>query len=89
MPSPKEERIQLSREQREDMVQALIRYFDEEREEPLGHLAGELMLRYILREIAPAIYNQGVRDAARYLYNRIDDLAEIELYEAPVGRDEA
>ncbi len=83
MPKKKDEteRIFLTKEQRDAMTESLQRYFREERDdEEFGRLAAELLLRHILREIAPDIYNAGVRDAARYLSQRIDDIGEIEIY---------
>ncbi len=75
-----EERVIISKEARGDMIGALQEFFRKEREEELGHLAAEFLLRCVLREIGPAVYNQGVRDAARYMLARVEDLAEIELY---------
>ncbi len=83
MPKKKDEteRIFLTKEQQGAMAESLRRYFREERDdEEFGQLATELLLRHILREIAPDIYNAGVRDAARYLSQRIDDIGEIEIY---------
>jgi uncharacterized protein (DUF2164 family) len=83
MPRKKDEseRIFLTKEQREAMTESLMRYFREERDDAeFGHLAAELLLRHVLREIAPDIYNAGVRDAARFLSQRIDDIGEIEIY---------
>ncbi len=74
-----QERIHLEKEQKEAAINALIEWFNKERDEQLGHLGAELLLRFMLKEVGPAVYNQGVRDAAKYLYNKVDDLAELEL----------
>lgn len=74
------ERIGIEKEQREAMIASLQSYFAHERDEELGHLAAELLLRHILREIAPDVYNAGIRDAARYITQRLDDIGEIEIY---------
>lgn len=74
-----EELIRLTKEQREDFIASLQYYFLREHDEELGHLGAELLLRFILRELGPDIYNQGVQDATRWLMRRIDDIAEIEI----------
>ena len=74
-----QERIRFEKEQKEEMIGALIEWFDKERDETLGHLGAEMLLRFIVKEIGPEIYNLGIRDAAKYLYNKVDDLAELEL----------
>ncbi len=74
-----EEQLQLTKEQKEYFISSLQQYFLQERDEELGHLGAELMLRFILRELGPDLYNQGVRDATSWLMRRIDDIAEIEI----------
>lgn len=76
-----EKRIQLTKEQREEWIQVFMQYCSEELEldEEFGHLRSELLLRFILRELGPIIYNQGVQDASRWLMQKMDDLVEIEL----------
>jgi uncharacterized protein (DUF2164 family) len=40
----------------------------------------EAVLDFFVRELGPAVYNQGVRDAAGYLQSRLMDI-EGEVYE--------
>lgn len=72
-----EERIRLSREQKAEMVSAIQNYFRAERDEELGSLAASLLLSFIVEELAPAFYNQGVNDAYRYACERNEDLLSI------------
>jgi uncharacterized protein (DUF2164 family) len=51
------------RERRADLLHKLKAYFREERDEDLGDLAANLLLDFIEREMGPAFYNQGVKDA--------------------------
>ncbi len=74
------DRMDLTKEQREAMVESLRVYFKVERDEDVGHLAAELLLGHILRDIGPHIYNAGVRDAARYVQLKLEDIAEVEIY---------
>lgn len=74
-----EDSIRLSKERQEGFISALQYYFLQERDEELNHLGADLLFRFILRELGPDIYNQGVRDATGWLMQRIDDIAEIEI----------
>lgn len=55
-------------------------YFLEERGEELGDLASGLILRFIIEELAPEFYNQGVYDSYKYMNDRIEDLLSIQKY---------
>ena len=73
------ERVLIEKDVREDMILALQAYMREEFDREIGHLAAELMLRFVIGEIGPTFYNAGVRDAARFMLMRLEDIAEIEL----------
>lgn len=75
----KSTKLQLTREKREDMVSALKYYFDKERDEELGDLAAGMLLDYIIKELAPEFYNQGVLDSNRYMNDRVEELLSIML----------
>lgn len=74
----KKERIDLEKGDRTAALASLKRYFREERNEELGDLAVQLVLDYIAEEIGPRFYNQGVRDAAKFLGERLEDLSALE-----------
>jgi uncharacterized protein (DUF2164 family) len=69
--------IKISREKRDEMVSAIKNYFEKEREEEIGDLASGLILDFIIEEIAPEFYNQGVYDAYKYMENMKEDLLSI------------
>jgi uncharacterized protein (DUF2164 family) len=69
--------IKISKEKRDDMVSAIKNYFLKEREEGIGDLAAGLMLDFIIEEIAPEFYNQGVYDSYKYMENMREDLLSI------------
>ena len=55
-----ENNIKVTKEKRDDMVRAIKSFFLTEREEELGDLAAGLILDFIIEELAPEFYNQGV-----------------------------
>ena len=72
-----ENTIKVTKEQRDEMILAIKNYFSEEREEEIGDLRAGLMLDFILEELAPEFYNQGVSDAYTYMQDTIEDLLSI------------
>jgi uncharacterized protein (DUF2164 family) len=72
-------RIILTKEQRQDMVSSIKRYFKNERGEEIGDLASGLILDFVIEKLAPQFYNQGVSDSAKYLSDRIEDLMSIQI----------
>lgn len=73
-------RIRLSDERRSTLVALIRRHADEEWDEPLSEFRAEGLLDFILRELGPAVYNQGVRDACGAMQEKLADL-EGEVYE--------
>lgn len=74
------EKIKLSKEKKEDMINAIKRYFVEKRDEEIGDLAATLILNFIIDELAPEFYNQGVYDAYVFMNDRVEGLFEIQIY---------
>jgi uncharacterized protein (DUF2164 family) len=70
--------IKISKEKRADMVTAIKNYYLKEREEEIGDLAGGLILDFIIKELAPEFYNQGVCDSHKFMENSIEDLMSIQ-----------
>jgi uncharacterized protein (DUF2164 family) len=68
------DKFKLTKEQREYMTSAIKAYFLKEREEELGDLASNMMLNFIMEEIAPEFYNIGVYDAYKYMSDRVEDV---------------
>ncbi|OPJ65455.1 DUF2164 domain-containing protein [Clostridium chromiireducens] len=73
-------KIQLSKEKREDMISAIKNYFCDERDEELGDLASGKILDFIIDELATEFYNQGIYDSYNYMNRSIDDLLSIQKY---------
>lgn len=73
-------KIKIDKEKREEMITAIKKYFINEREEDLGDLASALILDFIIEELAPEFYNQGVQDSYKYMGNKIEDLLALQKY---------
>ena len=61
-------------------MSAIKAYFDENFDEPLSDFRAEALLDFFVRELGPPVYNQGVRDAAGYVQDKLADI-EGEIYE--------
>ena len=72
-----ENAIKVTKDQRDEMISAIKQYFLQEREEEIGDLRAGLMLDFILKELAPEFYNQGVSDSYTYLQDMTEDLLSI------------
>lgn len=57
-------------------VASIERYFREHMDEPIGNVAAAGLLKFLLAEIAPLAYNQGVADAQAQMQQRV---AEIDI----------
>ena len=73
----KENTINVTKEQRDEMIAAIKNYFLKEREEEIGDLQAGLRLDFIREELAPEFYNQGVSDSYTYMKDTIEDLLSI------------
>lgn len=71
------ERITLSKEKKAEMILAIKDYFLDERDEEIGDLAANLILNFIVKDLAPEFYNQGVYDAYKYINDMSEDLLAI------------
>lgn len=58
-------------DQRKQMIESIMVFFEEERGETLGLIAAEVVLDFFLEKLGPAIYNAGVSAAE----NQIDNFA--------------
>lgn len=70
--------IKLSKEKRDNMVLAIKNYFLKEREEKIGDLAAGFILDFVIAELAPEFYNQGVQDSYKFMEDKVEDLLSIQ-----------
>lgn len=73
------DRIKISKEKRDSMLSAIKYHFLKERDEELGDLAASLILDFMIEELAPEFYNQGVYDSQRYMSDRVEELLSIQI----------
>jgi uncharacterized protein (DUF2164 family) len=67
-------RIRLSADRRSALIDAMKRHFAEEFDEPLSDFRAEALLDFFVAELGPPVYNQGVRDAAGYVADKLADI---------------
>lgn len=72
--------ISLAKEKQTEAISSLQRYFSENMDEPLGNLAAQALLDFLLVEIAPLVYNKAVADAQAKLLARVSEL-DIEVHQ--------
>jgi len=76
----------LSPERRAALLREVRDYFLEEFDEPLSDFRAEGLVTLFLRALGPAVYNQGVRDAAAFMQEKLADIdGEIYEREPPVS----
>jgi uncharacterized protein (DUF2164 family) len=76
--------IDLSKEDRQQAITSIERYFREHMEEKIGNVAAGGLLGFFLEEIGPSIYNKGVADAQERLQARVAEL-DYEVHEDEFG----
>jgi uncharacterized protein (DUF2164 family) len=76
--------IELSKEDRQQAIASIERYFREHMEEKIGNVAAGGLLGFFLEEIGPSIYNRGVADAQERMQARVADL-DFEVHEDEFG----
>lgn len=73
-------RIRLADDRRTRVLSALKHYFSEHFDDPLSDFRAAALLDFMIRELGPPVYNQGVRDACRFMQDRLGDI-EGEIHE--------
>ena len=73
-------RVRLSDERRAQLVGAIKQHFIDEFDETLSDYRAEAILDFFVKTLGPPVYNQGVRDAARAMQDKLTDL-DGEVYE--------
>jgi len=67
--------IELDKQETKDVLASLQKYFREELDEELSEMRAKFLLDYILKEIAPLAYNQGIKDAETFFRGKLEDLS--------------
>jgi uncharacterized protein (DUF2164 family) len=66
--------IELTAQETEEAMHSLKKYFSTELETELSELRARLLLDYLLKEIGPLAYNQGVMHAGEFFRKHLEDL---------------
>ncbi|MFD2923239.1 DUF2164 domain-containing protein [Halobacillus naozhouensis] len=78
----------LNKEQKEYVIERIKEYFELERGEELGDLAADQLLHFMIQEIGPILYNQGVKDSRQMVDQKVLNLDEdLRSLERPAGRN--
>ena len=72
--------IELNREERNQAVASIERYFADELDQRIGNIAAGALLGFFLEEIGPLVYNQAVSQVQERLLERVQEL-DIEVHE--------
>lgn len=76
--------LTLSDERRDALIDALQGYFRAEFDEELSAFRAEELLTFMLNQLGPTLYNQGLGDARAFLSEKLDDLdTDFPLPETP------
>lgn len=70
----------LSKEQRDQAVASIERYFIENMDEKIGSLTAGSLLGFFLDEIGPVVYNKAVADVQEKLQARVMEV-DIEVHQ--------
>jgi uncharacterized protein (DUF2164 family) len=73
-------RIRLDPDRRSMLLDAIANFYRAEFDEPLSDFRAATLLDFFVRELGPPVYNQGVRDAAGYIQDKLIDI-EGEIFE--------
>ena len=76
--------IELNKEVQTAAVASIQRFFDETLQTPIGNLQAREVLDYVLKEIAPSVYNQAIADAQQHLQAKVLDL-DVDCHEREFG----
>lgn len=76
--------IELTKEDRQQAIASIERWFRENMDEPIGNIAAGALLGFLLEEIGPSIYNRAVADVQERLQARVSEL-DFEVHEAEFG----
>ncbi len=72
-------------EQKEAMKEIVKQFFYEERDEEIGDLAAHNALEFLMKELGPYFYNQGVMDAKIVVEQKVMNIEEdLSALERPI-----
>lgn len=77
-------RINLSEDRRARLRGSIRKHFLEQLDEEISDFRADRLLDFFVGELGPQVYNQGVRDAASYVQEKLMDIeGEVYVSERP------
>lgn len=73
-------KIKLTKSEQEAMIREIKSFHLDERDEEIGDLAAMLILDFITDSLGKFYYNAGVRDAKSYIFEKLEEISELEIY---------
>ncbi|TDO96943.1 DUF2164 domain-containing protein [Marinomonas balearica] len=67
--------IELKRDNIDQLVGKIKRYFNEELDQDIGGFDAEFLIQFFVKELGPYIYNQGLSDAHSLFNEKADELS--------------
>ncbi|MCZ8520999.1 MULTISPECIES: DUF2164 domain-containing protein [Paenibacillus] len=78
--------VKLPKDQKDQLIQRVQAYFEEERGEEIGDLAAEFLLDYMIKELGPFMYNAAIQDVVKVVGEKMTALEEdLHAMEKPVN----
>ncbi|RCX23864.1 uncharacterized protein (DUF2164 family) [Fontibacillus phaseoli] len=80
--------VKIPKEHKEEMIKSVQAFFEEERSESIGELGADQLIDFMIKELAPYLYNKGIEDARKVILekmNQVDD--ELYALEKPINRN--
>ena len=71
--------IEISRDERNEAIASIERYFRENMDEPIGNSAAGALRAFFLEEFGPIVYKQAIGDVQERLQQRVSEV-DIELH---------
>lgn len=72
-------KMQLDKNTVERMVELIKVFFKNERNEEIGDLSARIVLEFIVNNLAPEFYNQGIRECIIAMHDKVEDLYGCEI----------
>lgn len=72
--------LEFSKEDKTQIIEAVIAFVDEQFEEEIGPLRAEAILDFFIKMVGNGAYNLGVSDAQAYLQLKLSDMP-VDVYE--------
>jgi len=66
--------IELTTQETTEILPSVQKFFREELDHDLSEMKARHLLNYIMQEIGPYAYNQGVKDAESFFRHKVEDL---------------